>query len=72
MICYYIYICCQIKVGCMRCAFVISISKGLDVFIDFVKKDMLDNVRGNTCCPCKYCKNENIYHINDMLRSHLI
>jgi hypothetical protein len=32
--------------------------KCLDVFIDFTKKDMLDNVRGNLCCRCKYCKNE--------------
>jgi hypothetical protein len=33
--------------------------KGLDAFIDFTKKDMLDNVRGNLCCPCKHCKKEN-------------
>jgi hypothetical protein len=45
--------------------------KGLDAFIDFVKKDMLDNVRGNLCCPCKHCKNKK-YHANDVLRSHLI
>jgi hypothetical protein len=32
--------------------------KGLDAFIIFAKKDMLDNVRGNLCCPCKQCKNE--------------
>jgi hypothetical protein len=25
--------------------------KWLDAFIDFVKKDMLDNTRGNFCCP---------------------
>jgi hypothetical protein len=25
--------------------------KGLDAFIDFVNKDMLDNVRRNLCCP---------------------
>jgi hypothetical protein len=25
--------------------------KGLDAFIHFVKNDMLDNVRGNLCCP---------------------
>jgi hypothetical protein len=29
--------------------------KGLDAFIDFAKKDMLDNVSGNLCCPCKHC-----------------
>jgi hypothetical protein len=46
--------------------------KGLDAFIDFMKKDMLDNVRGNICRPCKYCKNEKKYHIDDMLRSHFI
>jgi hypothetical protein len=46
--------------------------KGLDAFIDFVKKNMLDNSRGNLCCPCKYCKNEKKYRANDMLRSHLI
>jgi hypothetical protein len=46
--------------------------KGLDAFIDFVKKNMLYNVRGNLCCPCKYCKNEKKYHANDVLRSHLI
>jgi hypothetical protein len=46
--------------------------KGLDAFIDFVKKDMLDNVRGNLCCPCKHCKNEKKYLADDMLRSHLI
>jgi hypothetical protein len=28
--------------------------KGLGAFIDFVKKDMLDNVRGNLCCLCKH------------------
>jgi hypothetical protein len=27
--------------------------KGLDAFIDFTKKDMLDNVMWNLCCPCK-------------------
>jgi hypothetical protein len=37
-----------------------------------VKKDILDNVRGNLCCPCKHCKNEKKYHIDDVLRSHLI
>jgi hypothetical protein len=45
--------------------------KGLDVFIDFAKKDMLDNVRGNLFCPCKHCKNEKKYHTDDVLRSHL-
>jgi hypothetical protein len=46
--------------------------KGSDAFIDFVKKNMLDNSRGNLCCPCKYCKNEKKYRANDVLRSHLI
>jgi hypothetical protein len=46
--------------------------KGLDVFIDFMKKDMLDNVRGNLCCPCKHYKNEKKYRADDVLRSHLI
>jgi hypothetical protein len=46
--------------------------KALDAFIDFVKKYMFDNVRGNICCPCKHCKNEKKYHIDDVLRSHLI
>jgi hypothetical protein len=27
--------------------------KGLDIFIDFVKKDTLDNVRENLFCHCK-------------------
>jgi hypothetical protein len=44
--------------------------KGLDAFIDFANKDMLDNVRGNLCCPCKHCKNENKYHIDNVLMSH--
>jgi hypothetical protein len=39
--------------------------KGVDAFIDFIKKDMLDNIRGNICFPCKYCT-------DDVLRSHLI
>jgi hypothetical protein len=30
----------------------------LDAFINFVKKDMLDNIRGYLCCPCKHCKND--------------
>jgi hypothetical protein len=46
--------------------------KGLDAFIDFVKKDMLDNVRGNHYCPCKCCKNEKKYHTDDVLSSHLV
>jgi hypothetical protein len=46
--------------------------KGLDTFINFTKKDMLDNVRGNLCCPCKHYKNEKKYRTNDVLRSHLI
>jgi hypothetical protein len=46
--------------------------KGLDAFIDFTKKDMLDNIRENLCCPCTHCKNEKTYHIDDVLRSHLI
>jgi hypothetical protein len=46
--------------------------KGLDAFIDFVKKDMLNNVRGNICFPCKHYKNEKKYHTNDVLRSYLI
>jgi hypothetical protein len=44
----------------------------LDAFIDFAKKDMLDNVGGNLCCPCKQCKNEKKYHTYDVLMSHLI
>jgi hypothetical protein len=47
-------------------------TKGLDAFIDFVKKDMLDNVRGNICCPCKHCNNKKKYCTDDVLRSHLI
>jgi hypothetical protein len=46
--------------------------KGVDTFIDFTKKDVLDNVRGNLSCPCKHCKNEKRYHVDDMLMSHLI
>jgi hypothetical protein len=37
-----------------------------------MKKDMLDNVKGNLCCPCKHCKNEKKNHTNNVLRSHLI
>jgi hypothetical protein len=46
--------------------------KWLDAFIDFTKKDMLDNVRENLCCPYKYCKNEKKYRVDDVLRLHLI
>jgi hypothetical protein len=33
---------------------------------------MLDNGRDFLCCPCKHCKNEKKYHIDDVLKSHLI
>jgi hypothetical protein len=46
--------------------------KGLYVFIDFTKKDMLDNVRGNLCCPYKHYNNKKKYRVDDVLRSHLI
>jgi hypothetical protein len=46
--------------------------KGLDAFVDFTKKDMLDNVRWNIYCPCKHCKNEKKYRTDDVLMSHLI
>jgi hypothetical protein len=46
--------------------------KGLDAFIDFAKKDMLDNVRVNLCCPCKHYKNDKKYRADGGLRSHLI
>jgi hypothetical protein len=46
--------------------------KGVDAFIDFTKKDMLVNIRGNLCCPWKHCKNEMRYHTNNVLRSHFI
>jgi hypothetical protein len=46
--------------------------KGVDAFIDFMKKDMLDNIRENICCPYKHCKDEKRYHIDDVLRPHLI
>jgi hypothetical protein len=45
---------------------------GLDTFIDFMKKDMVNNSRGFICCPCKHCKNEKKYHSDDVLRTHLI
>jgi hypothetical protein len=46
--------------------------KGVDAFIDFTKKDMLDNIGGNLCCPCKHGINDKRYRTNDVLRSHLI
>jgi hypothetical protein len=46
--------------------------KWVDAFIDFIKKDMLDNIRGNLCYPCKHYKNEKRYHTGDVLRSYLI
>jgi hypothetical protein len=46
--------------------------KGLDAFIDFTKKDMLDNIRWSLCCPCKYCKYEKKYCADYVLMSHLI
>jgi hypothetical protein len=46
--------------------------KGVDAFIDFAKKDILDNIRRNICCPGKYCKNEKRYRTDDVLMSHLI
>jgi hypothetical protein len=47
-------------------------TKRVDAFIDFTKKDMLDKIRGNLCCPCKHCRNEKRYHTDGVLRSHLI
>jgi hypothetical protein len=46
--------------------------KGVDAFIDFAKNDMLENIRGNLCCPCKHWKNENKYRTDDVLMSHFI
>jgi hypothetical protein len=46
--------------------------KGLDAFVDFMKKDMLDNGRGNLYCPFKLWKNEKKYRTNHVLRSNLI
>jgi hypothetical protein len=46
--------------------------RGVDAFINFAKKDMLDNIRENLCCPCKHCKNAKRYHADDVLMSHLI
>jgi hypothetical protein len=37
-----------------------------------MKKDMLDNIRGNLCYPCKHYKNEKKYRTDNVLRSHLI
>jgi hypothetical protein len=37
-----------------------------------MKKETLDNVRGNLCCPYKHYKNEKKYRTDDVLRSHLI
>jgi hypothetical protein len=54
--------------SCLRNEYI----NGLDAFIDFTKKDMLDNVRGDLCCPRKHCKNEKKYYTNVVLRSHLI
>jgi hypothetical protein len=45
---------------------------GLDAFIDFAKKDMVDNSSGFICCPCKHYKNEKKYRSGDVLRTHLI
>jgi hypothetical protein len=33
---------------------------------------MLDNIRGNICCPYKHYKNEKRYCTDDVLMSHLI
>jgi len=46
--------------------------KGVEAFIDFAKKSMMDNARYYICCPCKYCKNEKKYCTTDVLKSHLI
>jgi hypothetical protein len=46
--------------------------KVVDEFIDFTKKDMLDNIRGNLYFYYKHYKNEKRYRADDMLRSHLI
>jgi hypothetical protein len=46
--------------------------KGVNAFINFTKKDMLDNIRVNLWCPCKHYKNEKRYRTDDVLRSHLI
>jgi hypothetical protein len=46
--------------------------KGLDAFVNFIEKHMLDNVGGNLCYPCKHCKNKKKYRTDDVLMSHLI
>jgi hypothetical protein len=46
--------------------------KVVDAFINFMKKDMLDNIRGNLCCPYKHYKNKKRYRTDDVLGSHLI
>jgi hypothetical protein len=43
--------------------------KGLDAFIDFLKKDMSDNIKQNLYCPYKYYKSEKKYRTDDILRS---
>jgi hypothetical protein len=45
---------------------------GLDAFIDFTKKYMVDNGRDFIYCPCKHCKNEKKYHSGNVLRTYLI
>jgi hypothetical protein len=45
---------------------------GVDTFINLAKKYMLDNIRGNLCCPYKHCKNEKRYRTVNVLISHLI
>jgi hypothetical protein len=71
MICYYIYR-CRIGSWMYGSHLCNEYIKQLDAIIEFMKKDMLDNIRGNLCCPCKNCKNEKKYHIDDRLKSHLI
>jgi hypothetical protein len=44
----------------------------LDAFIDFAKKDRVDNSRDFICYPCKHCKNDRKYRPGDVLRTHLI
>jgi hypothetical protein len=61
---YFICRCHQIELGCMGRAIAMSISKELDAFINFMRKDMLDNVSGNLCYPCKHCKMYLIQHIS--------
>jgi hypothetical protein len=33
---------------------------------------MVDNIRGFICCPCKHCKNEKKYRLDDVLMTYLI